>query len=186
MPYVQINYSDLYFNPDVQEMCKSSSFKCPFYSHSWSCPPVAPYLEEKIRTYEKFYLIYIRIDLEEYIKQEKKKNPKRSELYIKSNFFYNKMETSALVEEVSKFIAQHEKPYSKKLLLYSGTCKYCKMHDAGDCIYDKGEPCRFPKYRQYSMEAVGIEVVKTVVNLDLDIDYPSQKYIYLFGLACFK
>jgi hypothetical protein len=36
------------------------------------------------------------------------------------------------------------------------------------------------------MEAVGIEVVKTVLNLELDIDYPSKKYSYKFGLACFK
>lgn len=186
MPYVQINYKDLYFNLEVQEMCKSSSYKCPSYNHSWSCPPVAPYLEEQIGNYEEYYLIYTRLDLEEYIEKEKKKNPNRSELYIKSNYFYNEMETTALVEEIDKFLAQYEKSYLKKLLLYSGTCRYCKMQNSGDCTYNSGEPCRFPEYIQYSMEAVGIEVVKTVINLDLGIDYPSQKYVYLFGLACFK
>jgi predicted metal-binding protein len=167
-------------------MCKSSSYKCPSYNHSWSCPPAAPYLEDEISTYEAYYLIYTRIDLEEYIRQEKKKHPNRSELYIKSNYFYNEMETTALVEEMDTFLAQYEKNYSKKLLLYSGTCRYCKMHNMVECTYDSEEPCRFPQHIQYSMEAVGIEVVKTVINLDLDIEYPSQKYIYLFGLACFK
>ena len=186
MPFVQISYDDLYFDPKVQEMCVAKSFTCPYYKHSWSCPPAAPYLENQIAKYDEYYLIYSRFDLEQYIKQEKKKNPKRSELFIKSNFFYNTMDSTDLDKEFEAFLDQYEKPYSEKLFLYSGTCTYCKEQDKGECTYDTGKPCRFHEQRQYSMEAVGIEVVRTVLNLNLSIDYPSTKYSYKFGLACFK
>ncbi|MHA1456806.1 MAG: DUF2284 domain-containing protein [Promethearchaeota archaeon] len=43
-----MQYDDIYFDPKVQEMCVSPSFKCPFYGHSWSCPPNSPYLEKAI------------------------------------------------------------------------------------------------------------------------------------------
>ncbi|TFF63752.1 MAG: hypothetical protein EU521_00450 [Promethearchaeota archaeon] len=186
MPFVKINYEDIYFDPKVQEMCVSKNFKCPYYNHSWSCPPAAPYLEKQIASYREYFLIYSKLDLEDYIKKEKKKNPNRSELYIKSNYFYNKMDSSGLDKEFEIFLDQYDNPYSKKLLLYSGTCTYCNIESNQECTFDSGEPCRFPKERKYSMEAVGIEVIKTVLNLNLNIEYPSKKYSYKFGLACFK
>jgi hypothetical protein len=38
------------------------------------------------------------------------------------------------------------------------------------------------------MEAIGIEVIQTVRDLRdrLNIEYPSNKFSYRFGLACFK
>jgi len=38
------------------------------------------------------------------------------------------------------------------------------------------------------MEAAGIEVISTVRDLRdrFNIEYPSNKYSYRFGLACFK
>ncbi|MBD3195255.1 MAG: hypothetical protein GF317_09380 [Candidatus Lokiarchaeota archaeon] len=186
MPFVEINYKNIYFDPEVQEMCVSNNFTCPFYEHSWSCPPASPYLEKQIGTYKEFYLVYSKFDMENYLKEQKKKHPKRSELYLKSKLYYSSIHSTELDEEFDKFLSQYDKPYSKRLLLYSGTCNYCNVQDAGNCTYDSGEPCRFPKNRKYSMEAVGIEVIKTVVKLDQDIGYPSKKYTYKFGLACFK
>jgi predicted metal-binding protein len=117
-----MKYADIYFDPKVQEMCVSPSFKCPFYEHSWSCPPNSPYLEKAMSTYTEFYLVYSTFDLEEYIKKEKERT-NRSEFFIKNT---------------------------------------------------------------YSMEAVGIEVIRTVLKLNLNVKYPSNKYSFRFGLACFK
>ncbi|TXT62937.1 MAG: hypothetical protein BAJALOKI3v1_470029 [Promethearchaeota archaeon] len=44
---MKIDYSDIFFNPKVQEMCVTSSFRCPFYDNSWSCPPAAPSFIQK-------------------------------------------------------------------------------------------------------------------------------------------
>jgi len=186
MPYVQIKYEDIYFDPKVQEMCVSPSFKCPFYEHSWSCPPNSPYLEKAMSTYTEFYLIYSMFDLEEYIKKEKEKT-NRSEFFIKNTFLFTKsFELNDLETEFDKFLSQNSKKYKKRLLLYDGTCKYCKIQNAGNCTFDSGEPCRFPRMIRYSMEAVGIEVIRTVYKLNLDVEYPSNKYSFRFGLVCFK
>ena len=188
MPFARIQYSDIQFDPKVQEMCVSPSFKCPFYDHSWSCPPNSPYLEKSLSTYKEFYLIYSIFDLESYIKKEKERTG-RSEFYIKNIFLLTKnIESNELENEFDIFLDQYDEKYNKRLLLYDGTCKYCKIQKAGACTFDSGEPCRFPKEKRYSMEAVGIEVIQTVWDLKdkLNIDYPSNKYSYRFGLACFK
>jgi len=188
MPFAQIQYEDIYFDPKVQEMCISPSFKCPFYGHSWSCPPNAPYLEKVLSTYTDFYLIYSMFDLESYIKTEKQRTS-RSEFYIKNTFYLTKaFESNDQEKEFEKFLKQHARKYKKRLLLYDGTCKYCKIQKAGACTFDSGEPCRFPQEKRYSMEATGIEVIRTVADLrsKLNIEYPSKKYSYRFGLACFK
>jgi len=190
MPFIKIKYEDIFFDAKVQEMCISSSFKCPFYGHSWSCPPNSPYLENALAAYKEFYLIYSLFDLEEYVKKEKERT-NRSEFFIKNTFLLTKgMELLDLEEEFTKFLEQYPNHYNKKLLLYDGTCKYCKIHGKGACTYDSGELCRFPKQTRYSMESVGIDVISTVRELKhkkmLDIEYPSNKYSYRFGLACFK
>jgi len=188
MPYAQIQYEDVYFDPKVQEMCISPSFKCPFYGHSWSCPPNAPYLEKALATYTDFYLIYSMFDLESYINKEKERTG-RSEFFIKNTFYLtNTFESNDLEKEFEQFLTQHTEEYKKRLLLYDGTCKYCKKQKAGACTFDSGEPCRFPQEKRFSMEAIGIEVIRTVGDLksQLNIDYPSKKYSYRFGLACFK
>ena len=190
MPFVQIQYEDLYFDPKIQEMCVSPSFKCPFYGHSWSCPPNAPFLKKALSTYKEFYLIYSKFDLETYIKKEKEKT-NRSEFFIKNTFLLTKsFDNYDLENEFISFLSEYNKPFKKKRLLYDGTCKYCKIQEKGACSYDDGEPCRFPTEIRYSMEAVGIEVIRTVLDLKkhnkIDIEYPSNKYSYRFGLACFK
>ena len=188
MPFAQIRYEDIYFDRKVQEMCISPSFKCPFYGHSWSCPPNSPYLEKALSTYTEFFLIYSLFDLESYIKKEKEKTG-RSEFYIKNTFLLTKsFESNELENEFEKFLSQYTKPYKKRLLLYDGTCKYCKIQKTGACTFDSGEPCRFPNEMRYSMEATGIEVIQTVRDFKdkLKIEYPSNKYSYRFGLACFK
>ena len=188
MPFIQITYDDLYFDPKVQEMCISPSFKCPSYGHSWSCPPNSPYLEKALSMYAEFYLIYSKFDLEQYIKKEKDRSG-RSEFFIKNTFLLTKsFRTNDLEKEVNNFLKKYKQPYKKRLLLYDGTCKYCEMQNLNGCNFDSGEPCRYPDKKQYSMEAVGIEVIKTVLRLKdkLNIEYPSNKYSYRFGLACFK
>ena len=191
MPYVRIERDDIFFNPKVQEMCISPSFKCPFYNHSWSCPPNAPYLEKQLNSYKEFYLIYSRFDLESYIQKQKQKHPNRSTFYIKSMFMLRKhFILNNLEEEINTFLEQYRKTYKKKLILWDGTCRYCLLAGEGKCSFDDGKPCRFPLEKRYSMEAVGIEVIRTVLELvkssRINIKYPSEKYSYRFGLACFK
>ena len=41
--------------------------------------------------------------------------------------------------------------------------------------------------KRFSMEAVGIEVIRTVYDLkQKDFEYPSKDYAYRFGLVCLR
>ena len=73
MPFKEIKFEDLEFDEKVQTFCNSPEFKCPNYAHSWCCPPVAPYLEEEVSKYKKFFLIYAKFDLAAYVKEIKAK-----------------------------------------------------------------------------------------------------------------
>jgi predicted metal-binding protein len=186
MPFNQIQLDDIKFNPDVQSLCVSKSFTCPNYNHTWSCPPVAPYLEEEVKIYKDFYLIYSTFNLASHIEEMKLKHPKWSELRIKLQYQMKSVMRDDLVKEVTIFLDQYKKLYEKRLILYDGFCRVCHIKEDGGCTYDSGKHCRYPDQKRYSMEAVCIEVIRTVIESMLDIGFPSQKYDFRFGLACFK
>ncbi|TFF90413.1 MAG: DUF2284 domain-containing protein [Promethearchaeota archaeon] len=167
-------------------MCVTPAFTCPNYNKSWSCPPAAPYMEEKVSKYKEFYLVYSKFDLETYIKDTKAKHPRRSEQKIKNRFYMKYIYQNDLDVEIDKFFEQYKSEFEKRLVLYDGACRICQLKKVGNCAYENDEPCRYPEEMRYSMEAVGIEVIKTVLKLKADIEYPSNKYIYRFGLICLK
>ena len=124
--------------------------------------------------------------MESYVKEMKAKHPRRSEQRIKNSFYMKYIYQNDLDIEVEKFFDQNKTPYQEKLVLYDGSCRVCQNKKEGACAYVSGNPCRYPKEMRYSMEAIGIEVIKTVLNLNSDIEYPSNKYSYRFGLVCLK
>jgi predicted metal-binding protein len=143
-----------------------------------------------VSKYKRFFLIYSKFDLENHIKEVKAKHPKRSEYRIKLAFQMKNLFREDLDEEFAKYLENFDEKYEERLLLYDGTCRICLNKEEGGCTFDDGLPCRYPNKRKYSMEAVGIEVIRSVHQLQkknkIDIEYPSNKYSYRFGLACFK
>jgi predicted metal-binding protein len=187
MPSIEIKYEEIFFDPKVQTMCVSPSFTCPHYNHSHSCPPSAPYLEQELSNYRKYYLIYSRFNLSEYVKEQKIKHPKRSEQRIKYFFYMNNLYKEDLKEEVEKFLSDYNGKSEEMLLLYDGTCRICLNDRDNGCTFDSGKLCRYPDKQMFSMEAIGIEVIRTAAKLpNRDFEYPSKTYSYRFGLVCIK
>ncbi|MFX1375298.1 MAG: DUF2284 domain-containing protein [Promethearchaeota archaeon] len=186
MPFLEIRFKDIIFDPEVQTYCINPSFKCPSYGHSWACPPEAPYLEEIISKFTKFYLIYYKINLLEYIKNEQRKHPELDEDYIKNKLYKSYLLRDELEKEILKFLQQYKENCKEKLILWDGFCRICFNENDKGCTYDSGDPCRYPHKKRYSMEAIGIHVTKTVRNLNLDIEWPPTNYNFRFGLVCFK
>ena len=58
MPSMEIEFDQIVFDPEVQTYCNNPKFKCPYYGHSWSCPPNAPYLEKEVLSYDLFYIFF--------------------------------------------------------------------------------------------------------------------------------
>lgn len=186
MPFLEISLNDLVFDPKVQTYCVKPNFRCPSYGHSWACPPEAPYLEHEVSKYKQFYLIFVKYNLRSYIEKEKEKHPKRNENSIRNAFFMKNLLRDKLEQEIESFINENQNLYDEKLILWDGFCRLCFNEKDKGCTYDAGDPCRYPDKKRYSMEAVGIDVTQTVKNLNFNLEWPPNKYVYRFGLACFK
>jgi len=186
LPFLEIKLGDIIFDPKVQTYCVSPNFKCPSYGHSWACPPEAPYLEEAVSKFNKFYLIYYELDVNEKIKIEKAKHPEMDEKKIKNRFLMGNFLRNKLEKEIYIFLENYRNEYEQKLILWDGFCRICFNEIDKGCTYDDADPCRYPDKKRYSMEAVGIDVTKTVRNLNLNIEWPPTNYVYRFGLVCFK
>ncbi|UCD01693.1 MAG: DUF2284 domain-containing protein [Promethearchaeota archaeon] len=186
MPFLEINLNDIVFDPNVQTYCINPTFKCPSYGHSWACPPEAPYLEEEVSHYKQFYLIFVKYNLRIHIEKEKEKHPNRNEISIRNAFFMKNLLRDKLEQEIRLIINELQNPYEKKLILWDGFCRLCFNEKDKWCTYDAGDPCRYPDKKRYSMEAVGIDVTQTVKNLNFNLEWPPNEFIYRFGLICLK
>ena len=88
-------------------------------------------------------------------------------------------------EEIEAYLKENKEISNELLILWDGHCRLCSQKQQ-ECTYDIGLECRYPDDIRYSMEAVGINVTKTVRNLNLDIEWPPKNYAYRFGLICNK
>jgi predicted metal-binding protein len=185
MPAVEIGLKDIVFDPKVQNYCNNPKFRCPNYSHSWACPPEAPYMKNKVSQFKRFFLIFYKFDLKTYTRKLKLKFPRRSENLIINSFYQNDVSRDYLEEEILNFIKSFKEQYKAFFILWDGYCRVC-YKEGKKCSYDLKESCRYPNQIRYSMEAVGIDVDKTVKNLNILIEWPPINYSYRFGLICFK
>lgn len=151
-----ITVSDLVFEPDqVEEWCRTG---CANFGKSGGCPPRAPALDKLYSMDTRAWLIACRFD--SVYKPEKVKNSNNSAIHWKfqdvilANFLNNLGHT--LQEKTGgSFLA-------------TGYCMGCP---GKKCNFKLGsEHCRNPQKRTFSMEATGVNVVKTIkksLNLDL-------------------
>jgi len=185
MPHVEIHFDNIVFDKEVYSYCINDKFTCPNYNHSYSCPPAAIYLKERVSEFKNFFLIYSKHDLDAYISEVKKKHPKRSEQRIKNSFFL-KGSYDEIYGQIAQFLDSYKEPYEECLIIWPEKCKICDNKQDGECTYDSGELCRYPQKMRHSMTGAGINTNATVSNLHIDLEWPPVKYAYRFSLVCFK
>jgi predicted metal-binding protein len=147
---------------------------------------VAPYLEKEISKYKRFFLVYKKFNLDEYIIKEKERHQKRKKKRILNSFYRKNILRDHLEQEVYTFLKEFKDTYKESIILWDGHCRLC-FKENKRCTYDEGEPCRYTP--RYSMEAVGINVDQTIKNLNNDeikMEWPPEHSAYRFGLVCFK
>ena len=115
----------------------------------------------------------------------KSKNPQKSEDSIRKSFTRKEIIRDKLETEIWNFLDDYEIFYDNKLILWDGYCRVCYSENK-KCTYDQNNSCRYPNKIRYSMEAVGIDVDKTVKNINIKMEWPPVNYAYRFGLICFK
>lgn len=147
---------------EMEERVRLQCFHCEKYNHKWTCPPKINQFDFKklFSEYENAMVVYCEIPFEGEDEYQKVRN-----------------ESTNLVHRsllgIEKLL--YENNESLAVSFIGGSCKLCKT-----CADDG---CRFPHMSRIPLEATGVNVIKFIKReLDMDIVFPLDKYMYRFGL----
>jgi len=167
--YDFINKKDVLVKKDCfSKMCLNG---CKNYKKKYSCPPFVPDFKNLIKEHEGLFIVLFLCKL----------NP------IKSTE-YNKIRIANVVlkSRIIKLMRFLEEKFNTTFLS-TGSCNLCKP-----CKLKLNLPCKHPKKRRYSLEAIGIDcnkISKDLFNIKL-LWYKNKKAprytCVLCGLVCDK
>lgn len=153
----KINQMDLVF----EERVKMNCFYCARYNVSWKCPPKIPDLNYRkmVFEYENAALIYVRMPL-------------------KDNDFETVRKDSTVhlhraMLDCEKWLYRCDN--SMAISFIGGSCKLCK----NGCAPNR---CANPYQARSSVEAIGINVVKSAAQYGIKVTFPPMDFIYRIGL----
>jgi len=158
--YAPLDVSTLEFMKEIRDMCNAK--QCNRYNKSWSCPPACASLEE-IRELAKNYTSGIIV---------------QTVGDVEDSFDWDEiMETGALHKKnFGQMRVLLGEKYSNILAMGAGECKICEL-----CTYPN-KPCRYPKKKEVSMEACGLNVSKVCADNGMQYNYGSDKIAFT---SCF-
>ncbi|GAB4315888.1 MAG: hypothetical protein Kow0069_17890 [Promethearchaeota archaeon] len=186
-PWTEVGPGAPVFDPRVRNFCAGPP-RCPNYDASWACPPAAPYLEREVRRCDRAFLVWYEFDLEAFAKRMGRAHPHWSERMKRNPRLYSGTLRKSLRIEVGRLLEELgvDSPRTDGVqVLWAGTCRACKVRGGGGCSYPR-EPCRHPDRRQYSMEAVGIDVDATCRAVGVHLQWPPQSKAYHVALVFTK
>lgn len=159
---VYMNPTDVVFEENVKMNC----FYCSKYDTNWRCPPRIPNIDYK-KMFAEFNHGFI-IVLENSIS-----NPAEFENIRRDSSL--KLHKTLLMLE--KWLWQHNQ--SNSISFGAGSCKICK----DGCGKER---CNNPGLARCSLEAVGVNVIKTCRKLNIDINFPIEKNLKRVGLLMWQ
>ena len=148
----KITQADIVLEPSLRDLCKSN--QCGQYGTNWMCPPgVGTYEEvtEELRScgdgilMQMIYQVQDSFDVKGWEKA----------------FGLFDCKLQKVIDDISYYI-----PKNKLLILGGGSCRVCE-----ECTMKTAEPCRYPDQAIASVEAYGVEVTPTVVNVGLKYNH---------------
>ena len=158
---------------------------CPYYGNNLMCPPYimkASEFQEILSKYNYAVLIQAEISLPEEVIQATYQENSIADLFsnYKQSFSPTLNELSKFDELISKIeAAAFNLGYRFAAGFSGGTCKLCD-----ECVAKQpGESCRHPFKARPSMEAVGIDVLKTAEKAGLTATAPAMNIIVAHGMV---
>ncbi len=152
-------------DPRVNFKCQVP--RCKHYGRSHICPPLVMPSEEFAKVLARYaFAILVQISLPAQELGEDKEKAARDQVR-KLNEIVAKLERDAF------FFG-----YRFAAGLGGGPCPLCE-----ECGAIDGEDCRFPFQARPSMEALGIDVIKTAENAGMPIDLPPKDTYLWTGLV---
>ena len=126
----------------IRRLCRTG---CPNYNRKWSCPPYAPAFSHFVSGWEKLFIFFIRTEMSQFS-------------YIKNDYLKVKAANSILKSRADRFLKHMATKYGKRIS--TGSCRLCKP-----CKCKTEQPCAHPELMTYSLEAMGVDVGKLVMQL---------------------
>jgi predicted metal-binding protein len=140
---------------------------CPNFDKNPLCPPKAPFLKNKLNKFNYFYLIIGRFNLSKYKEEMLIRHPSWSEKQAKCVLYWQ----SSAKRHIKDYIERiYEKNSNRSFFLLSSGSGFKNI--------------RIPQEKIYSMEAVGINVFKTLDNNNIEYELKPEKIILLVNLIC--
>lgn len=159
MKQIKINpKKDLIFDLKVQEMCKS----CKRYGKKATCPPYIESIEyySKLLPKYSYGILYYEIFL---VNDDPEEVGKKSSLEI----------CKKITSERNRLFADG---HYLMIGLGAGSCKICDS-----CSF----PCHQPGKALIPLEAVGIDVVKTMRKFGVEVKFPVKDTICRIGMLLY-
>lgn len=144
-----------------EERVKLMCFHCTKYNNCFTCPPKIPKLNYKkiINEYKNCAVVYCNMNF-----SEENYDEIRS---ASTNLIHR------TILRLEKVLRDHNNPMV--LSFIGGSCKLCK----GGCPPDR---CKNPYLARIPVEAIGINLVKSLGKIGVEIKFPVINNIYRYGL----
>lgn len=161
-PYIQgmmIEPSDLVFEERVRMSC----FNCGKYNSNWKCPGNMPKdidYKKMVNEFDKGALIYLKMPLE---------GTNYNDVRASSSIMLHKA-----ILEIEKILWQRDTALVVSFI--GGSCKLCK-NGCG------AERCNNPYNSRSPLEAIGVNVKKSVEKYGIDVTFPPKDYMLRIGLV---
>jgi len=126
----------------IHNLCENG---CVNYAKKWSCPPFTPHFVDFVKKWDKLYIFYLRINLEQLS-------------YIKHDYLKIKAANTIMKSRADRFLIKMAENYGN--CISSGSCRLCKP-----CKCKIELPCAHPDIMTYSFEAMGIDVERLIDDL---------------------
>lgn len=144
-----------------EERVKQKCFHCKNYGVKWTCPPKTPAVDypKMFSEYENAVIVTIELSLSDKDFEEQRNNSTntlhRALLYLESEMY--------------------KRNNSLALSFIGGSCKLCK----NGCPKDR---CANPYLSRMPWEATGCNIIKTLSNIGINVEFPLTDKIYRYGL----
>lgn len=140
---------------------KLNCFYCKKYNQKWTCPPRIPDIDyvELLREYDRLAIIQYT-------------SPVTKDTYSQIRQSSTN-DLHKILLKLEKYL--YENNNSLAVSFIGGSCKLCK----NDCDTER---CRNPHLARIPIEALGINVVKSLENIGINVEFPLKDIFYRFGL----
>lgn len=161
--YVFMDPKEAVFEENVKMNC----FYCGKYGNNWKCPPNLPNNIDYKKMFAEFdegvFVVY-RFDISDAQQFES--------IRTESSVILHKQ-----LLKLEKWMYDHN--MSNAVSFGAGSCKLCK----GGCGKER---CNNPYMSRSPLEAVGVNVIKTIKKYGIEIRFPTKKELMRVGLLLWQ